>query len=118
MVLFLAGLAAIDPVLYDAAQVDGANLWERFWYITIPGLANTLNVVVIIIFINTVRVFDFVFVTTNGGPMDSTTVLGTHIYRETFVNLKVGYGSAFAVVTLLIIVGATLIYIYLRERKA
>lgn len=117
MVLFLAGLASVDPMLYDAARVDGANRWQQFRYVTIPGIANTLNVVVLIIFINTVRVFDFVYVTTNGGPIDSTQVLGTLIYDETFVNLRVGYGSSIAVVTLIIIVGASLLYMYLRERR-
>lgn len=118
MVLFLAGLAAVDRVLYDAARVDGAGRWQQFWYVTLPGIANTLNVVVLIVFINTVRVFDFVYVTTNGGPMSSTTVLGTLIYRQTFENLKVGYGSSIAVVTLLIIVAASLLYLFVRERRA
>jgi len=118
MVLFLAGLAAIDRTLYDAARIDGANAWQQFQYVTIPGLSNTLNVVILIVFINTVRVFDFVFVTTNGGPVDSTTVLGLVTYRETFSNLKIGYGSAVAVVTCLIIVAVSLIYLFIRERRS
>jgi raffinose/stachyose/melibiose transport system permease protein len=118
MVLFLAGLGSIDKALYDAASVDGANAWQRFRYVTLPGLANTMNVVVLIVFMNTMRVFDFVYVTTKGGPVDSTQVLATIIYRETFQFFHVGFGSAFAVVTLAIILVASLVYLYVRERRA
>ena len=116
MVLFLAGLGNIETALYDAASVDGASAWQRFRHVTLPGLANTTNVVVLIVFMNTMRVFDFVYVTTKGGPIDSTQVLSTIIYRETFQYFRVGYGSAFATVTLLIIMAASLIYLYVRER--
>ncbi len=116
MVLFLAGLSNIDPVLYDAAQVDGANAWQKFVHVTLPELANTLNVVILIVFIYTMRVFDFVFITTKGGPVDSTHVLATIIYRETFKYFNVGYGSALSMITLLIILFASLIYMTLRER--
>lgn len=116
MVLFLAGLSNIDPFLYDAAQVDGAGPWQKFLHITLPGLANTLNIVILIVFIYTMRVFDFVFITTQGGPIDSTQVLATIIYRETFKYYNVGYGSALSMITLLITLLASLIYITLRER--
>ncbi|MBA7484669.1 hypothetical protein ES707_20199 [subsurface metagenome] len=62
------------------------------------------------------RVFDFVFITTKGGPIDSTHVLATIIYRETFKYFNVGYGSALSMITLLIILFASLIYMTLRER--
>ena len=116
MVLFLAGLANIDITLYDAARVDGANAWQQFRYVTIPGLANTLNVVIVIVFIATMRVFDFVYVTTEGGPLNSTEVLATLIYRHTFQYREVGFGSALSVVTMMIILAASMIYLYLRER--
>jgi ABC-type sugar transport system permease subunit len=77
-----------------------------------------MNVVVLIVFMNTMRVFDFVYVTTKGGPVDSTQVLATIIYRETFQFFHVGFGSAFAVVTLAIILVASLAYLYVRERRA
>ena len=117
MVLFLAGLASIDKVLYHAAKVDGANAWQQFRYVTVPGLANTMNVVVLIVFIYTMRVFDFVYVTTEGGPLESTHVLATIIYRETFRFFHVGFGSAMAVVTMLIIFSASFFYLYIRERR-
>jgi raffinose/stachyose/melibiose transport system permease protein len=116
MMLFLAGLTRIDSVLYDAASIDGADAWQKFRHVTLPGLANTLNLVVLVVFIATVRVFDMVYVTTKGGPINSTDVLGTMIYRETFENLNIGYGAAVATTTALIILAASLVYLRLRER--
>lgn len=118
MMLFLAGLSAIEPSLYDAARVDGANSWQVFWNVTIPGLANTFNLVVVVVFIATMRVFDIVFVTTNGGPIRATEVLGTLVFRETFANLEVGYGSAIAVASSLLIVVLAGGYLALRERRS
>lgn len=118
MTLFLSGLNAIDPSLYDAAKVDGASTWQRFRHVTVPALANTMNVVVLIVFINTVRVFDIVFVLTAGGPAGATEVLGTKIYRETFQNLDIGYGSAIAMFMALIILTTSVVYLRMRERNA
>ncbi len=118
MMLFLAGLGHIDPLLYDSAAIDGANTWQKFRHVTLPGLANTLNVVILIVFIATVRVFDIVYVTTRGGPVSSTEVLGTLIHRETFESQDVGYGAALSVMTALIILLASLAYLRFREREA
>ena len=118
MMLFLSGLNAIDPSLYDAARVDGASAWGRFRYVTLPGLANTTNTVVLIVFINTVRVFDIVYLMTAGGPAGSTEVLGTKLYRETFQNLNLGYGSAIAVFIIVVVLVCTIVYLRLRERTA
>ena len=118
MVLFLAGLSGIEPSLYDAARVDGATSIRVFWHVTLPGLANTLNLVIVVVFIATMRVFDIVYVTTEGGPRRSTEVLGTLIFRETFANSEVGYGAAIAVVTSIIIVLFAGSYLMVRERRA
>lgn len=118
MTLFLAGLNAVDPSLYDAAKVDGASAWQRFRYVTLPSIANTTNIVVLIVFINTVRVFDIVFVLTAGGPAGSTEVLGTKIYRETYQNLDIGYGSAIAMFMVFVILVMTVVYLRTRERRA
>jgi ABC-type sugar transport system permease subunit len=117
MMLFLAGLSAIDPALYDAARVDGASPRQVFWHVTLPGLANTLNLVIVVVFIATMRAFDIVYVTTKGGPVKSTEVLGTLIFRETFANLQVGYGSAIAVTTSLLVILGAGGYLAIRERR-
>lgn len=118
MMLFLAGLTSIDPSLYDAAKVDGASSRQIFWHVTLPSLANTFNVVLVVVFIATMRVFDIVFVTTQGGPVNSTEVLGTLVFRETFANSNVGYGSAIAIATSVVITVLAGGYTVLRERRA
>jgi raffinose/stachyose/melibiose transport system permease protein len=118
MTLFLSGLNAVDPSLYDAAKVDGTNAWQRFRYVTVPAIANTTNTVVLVVFINTIRVFDIVFLMTAGGPAGSTEVLGTKIYRETFQNLDIGYGSAIAMVMVVVVLIFTVIFLRIRERTA
>lgn len=116
MVLFLAGLNAIDPSLYDAASVDGANGIQKFFHVTLPGVGNTTTTVVLIVFINTVRVFDIVYVMTGGGPANSTEVLGTQIYRQSFQNLDIGYGAAVAVFMAVVILIFTVVFLRVRER--
>ena len=117
MMLFLGGLASIDESLYEAARIDGANLWTQFTNVTLPGISNTLNLVVLLVFINTVRAFDIVYVATNGGPAGATEVLGTVIFRQTFQNLDVGYGAAVSVFMATIVLAASLVYLLVRERK-
>jgi len=94
--LLLSGLQTISGSLYEAAIVDGANMWQRFTKITLPLLRPTLTVVVIFETIFAFKVFDTIFVLTAGGPGRSTTVLGWKIYTETFRKLDFGAGSALA----------------------
>jgi raffinose/stachyose/melibiose transport system permease protein len=117
MLLFISGLSAIDPTLYDAAKVDGAGSFQAFWNVTLPGLANTMNLVVVVVFIATMRVFDIVFVTTDGGPMGSTEVLGTMVFRQIFNFQNVGYGSAVAVALSAVILAVAGTFLWLRERN-
>src|SRR5205085_8956974 len=107
----------MHPLLYDAASIDGANSWQKFRNVTLPGLANTLNLVVLVVFIATIRVFDMVYVTTKAGPINSTDVLGTLIYRTTFEQLNIGYGAAIATLMAAIILVASLVYLRIRERE-
>jgi raffinose/stachyose/melibiose transport system permease protein len=118
MLLFLTGIAALDRSLNEAATVDGANAWQSFWHVTLPGLRNTVNVVVLIIVIATLRVFDIDFVTTNGSPQNATQVLGTLIYNTTFENYQVGYGAAMAVVTTVLILLWCSLYLRVRATRA
>jgi ABC-type sugar transport system permease subunit len=112
--LLLSGLQTISGSLYEAAIVDGANMWQRFTKITFPLLRPTLTVVVIFETIFAFKVFDTIFVLTAGGPGRSTTVLGWKIYTETFRKLDFGAGSALALllgsITMLI---AILFYAFL-----
>jgi ABC-type sugar transport system permease subunit len=116
-VLFLAGLQNIPGVLYEAATVDGANTWQKFWNVTLPMLAPTTFFVLTTTTINAMQIFDQVFVFTRppGGPGTSTTTIVLYLYRQGFQNFRQGYASALAWVLFLLIFGLTLVQ-YMRQR--
>jgi ABC-type sugar transport system permease subunit len=104
MVLILAGLQGIPRELYEAAALDGARGIKAFWYITLPAIRNVLLVAVLITTIGGFKVFDLIFVLTQGGPANATQVLGTYIYLQAFNLTNMGYANAIAVVLLAIAV--------------
>jgi multiple sugar transport system permease protein len=112
MVVFLAGLQAIPPSRYEAAELDGANTWQQFWYITLPGLRPTLIFAIVTTVIFTLRSFEQVYVVTGGGPLNSTNLLVYYIYQEAFGQFDFGYAAAAATVLL----GVTLVLVYLQLR--
>jgi len=93
-VIFVAGLAGINSELYDAASVDGANAWHRFAYVTLPGLAPSITVILTLGFIRGFRVFTEIYATTGGGPGGATEVVMTYIYKQGFTELDYGVASA------------------------
>ena len=97
MVLFLAGLQDIDPTIYEAANIDGANQLEQFWHITVPGLRRTLLLVVVLQIIASFQIFGQVFIMTRGGPGGATRVLIQHIYESGFRDFDLGYASAMSI---------------------
>lgn len=104
MVLILAGLQGIPKELYEAGEIDGARGLSAFWHITLPSIRNVLLVAVLITTIGGFKVFDFIFVLTQGGPANATQVLGTYIYLQAFNLTNMGYANAIAVVLLVIAV--------------
>ncbi|MBW4479844.1 MAG: sugar ABC transporter permease [Tolypothrix brevis GSE-NOS-MK-07-07A] len=112
MVVFLAGLQAIPPSRYEAAELDGANAWQQFWYITLPGLRPTLIFAMVTTVIFTLRSFEQVYVITGGGPLNSTNLLVYYIYQEAFGQFDFGYAAAAATVLLAV----TLVLVYLQLR--
>ena len=104
MVLILAGLQGIPRELYEAAALDRARGLRAFWYITLPSIRNILLVAVLITTIGGFKVFDLIFVLTQGGPANATQVLGTYIYLQAFNLTEMGYANAIAVVLLAIAV--------------
>jgi raffinose/stachyose/melibiose transport system permease protein len=104
MVLILAGLQGIPKEHYEAATIDGAVGLRAFWHITLPSIRNVLLVAVLITTIGGFKVFDFIFVLTQGGPANATQVLGTYIYLQAFNLTNMGYANAIAVVLLAIAV--------------
>jgi ABC-type sugar transport system permease subunit len=97
MVIFLAGLAEVPQHLYDAAEVDGANAWQKFRYVTVPMLRNTLVFVIAMTIIGAYQVFTTVYIMTEGGPGRSTEVVAYSIFVHAFaVAGQMGYASALA----------------------
>jgi ABC-type sugar transport system permease subunit len=102
MILYVAGLKNVDPQVLEAATVDGANSWQRFWRITFPLLAPITTIVVVISIIDSLRTFDLVQIMTRGGPANSSSVLANLMYIQAFNNYKMGLGAATAVVLFII----------------
>ena len=98
MVLLLSALHQVDPALYEAAKVEGANKWQEFRYITIPGIRPTLFFIVMMTIIWSFLQFDYIWVMTMGGPAQSTEILSTWMYKNAFVNYRAGYANAICVI--------------------
>ena len=96
MIIYLAGLQGIPTELYEAAQVDGANNWIRFWTITLPMISPVLLFNLIIGIIQALQVFVQAYVMTNGGPHDASLFFMLYLYRNAFEYFKMGYASALA----------------------
>jgi multiple sugar transport system permease protein len=116
MVIFLAGLQSIAESYYEAAEVDGANGWQKLWRITLPLITPSLFFYFIITMIGSFQVFEQIYIMTRGGPVNSTTTLVYYIYRNAFRNFQMGYASAQAIVLFAIIMVLTLIYWRLQNK--
>ena len=99
MVIYLGNLQSISDDLYEAAAMDGANAWDRFWHITIPGLAPAIKINLVTGMISGLKVFDIVLATTNGGPAHQTETILTLMFSK-FSDGNYGYASAFGMVFL------------------
>ena len=117
MILYLAGLQTIPQEYYEAAEVDGANAWQRFWNITIPSLRPTTFLVLIMVTVARFKVFDLIVVMTGGGPGRSTLVLSQLIYREGIAENHFGYSSAISLVLFVIVLVFTVLQFRLQQRK-
>ena len=97
-VTLLAGMQAIPPELYEAAEVDGASAWQRFWRITLPSLRTVLLVVTTLSIIWTFNDFSIVWLLTRGGPVNATDVFATYTYKLGFEATRLGYGQTVSVI--------------------
>jgi multiple sugar transport system permease protein len=116
MLIFLAGLQGIPLELEEAAMIDGANRWQRFWRVTWPLLTPTTFFVLVVSCIASFQVFEQVFVMSEGGPAYATTLLGLFIYLNAFRYNNMGYAAAAAYVLFAIIMVITLLQFRLQER--
>lgn len=107
MLVFLAGLQSISPELYEAATLMGANAWQRFVHVTLPGLRNTIVFVLVSTTLMAFGLFTQVDVMTSGGPLDSTSTVVYHAVRSGFREQDIGYGSTIALVFFGVVLGAS-----------
>jgi multiple sugar transport system permease protein len=111
VILLSAGIAGLPEDVYEAATVDGANGWQKVFYITLPLLKSTILAVLMLGFIYTLRVFDIIWIMTKGGPGTATEVLPTLAYRLSFINFNFGQSAAVSVIILAILLIAAVLYL-------
>ena len=121
MLIYFAGLQSIDPNLYEAAAMDGANTVQQFRHITVPSLRIVTGLIVSLGLLNGFKAFDVIFVMTGGGPNHGSEVLGTYLYSLAFGSTsgsipQLGYASAFSVVTMVLCTLAVIAQLWLTRR--
>ena len=117
MIIWLSGLQGIDPALYEAADLDGVNGWQRFRYVTWPGLRSTMVFILVTITIAALGLFVQVDVMTSGGPQDATSTLVYHAVRKGYREQDMGYGSAISLIFFVCVLLISLIQRRLTREK-
>ena len=116
-VILLAGLQNVDQDLIDAARVDGANGLQRLRNVVIPQLSPVITLVVVLAMIGSLNVFDIVWTMTEGGPANSTEVIGTYSYTKAFTESNVGYAAALTMVMAALAVAVSSVFTRIRGRR-
>ena len=116
MVYFLAGLTTIPTELYEAAEIDGANNWQKFRNITLPMLSPMTFFIMVVSLINAFNAFDQIRVLTQGGPGDATRTIVYYLYQNAFQFFEVGYGSAVAIILLVLLLLLTFVQFRVANR--
>jgi raffinose/stachyose/melibiose transport system permease protein len=112
MVIYMAGLAGVPPEIEEAASIDGANLMQRFWHVTLPAIRPAVAIATTLGLVNGLRVFDQIMALTGTGPAGATATLATEVYKQAFSLGQFGYGAALALVLTAII----LIFAIIQQR--
>ncbi len=115
-VIFLAGLQGVPEHLHEAAQIDGASAWQRFWKITLPLLSPTMFFVLVISIIRSFQVFDQALIMTRGGPANATMTIVYFVYNNAFVWFRMGYAAAACWLLFIVIFAVTAIQARLQKR--
>jgi multiple sugar transport system permease protein len=117
MILLATGITTIPDSVYESASIDGANFLQKFFWITVPMIRPAIMSVLTLGFIFTFKVFDLIFIMTNGGPMNSTEVLSTLAYRQSFVDFNFSKGAAVSNVLFIILLCVGFIYLRLTRKN-
>jgi multiple sugar transport system permease protein len=118
MLLVLAGLVSVPKYLYEAAEIDRASWWRRFWTITFPYIRGLLLLALLFRTIEAFKLFDIVFLITEGGPGTSTETIAVYVYRLAFQYFRTSESSALAYILLFIVIVLTNLYLYFVQRRA
>ncbi len=118
MLLVLAGLVSVPKYLYEAAEIDRASKWRTFWTITFPYIKSLLLLAVLFRTIETFKLFDIVYIITEGGPGSATETIAVHLYRTAFQFFRTSQSSALAYIVLFIVIVMTNLYLYAVNRRA
>ncbi len=117
-VIYLAGMLSVDEALYEAAQIDGAGRWQKFWKITLPLLAPSITINLVTSTIGTLKIYDLPFTMTSGGPGHATESMAISIFTNSFTYNKMGYGTAVSLVLFLFVLIVSIIQMtILRKRE-
>ncbi len=116
MLIVLGGLAAVPREPYESAEIDGANAWQKFRYLTMPMIAPFLMIAVIIRSIDAVKSFDIIYAMTQGGPGTASETINIYLYNTAFAYYDIGYGSAMAVVFFIVIIALSFVLLMVRAR--
>ena len=116
MLIFLAGLQGVPNDLYEAADIDGASTWSKFWNVTLPMISPTMLFNLILGIIGAMKVFNIAFVATQGGPAYGSWFFALHIYQQAFEFYRLGYGSALAWIFAVVLIVFTLVNLRLSNR--
>jgi len=114
-IALMASMMSIPNDLYEAASMDGATPLQQFRHVTLPNIAYTSMIMVVLHVIYTFNNFDIIFLSTGGGPLNKTEVLATYVYKTAFVQNMLGYGAAIGVTMLLIMLVFTAVYVKLED---
>ncbi len=115
--VLLASLASLPPDVYEAARIDRANAFQRFWHITLPLLRPAIVIVVIMRAMISLAAFAAIFAATGGGPGTASEILNLYAFKTSFVELNFGYGSTLAVSLLVITMAVSGVLFYLRTAR-
>jgi raffinose/stachyose/melibiose transport system permease protein len=119
MVIYLAGLASVPVEVEEAAALDGAGIWGRFWHVTVPAIRPSIAIATTLGIIQGLRIFDQILALTAGGPAGATETLATQVYKQAFSLGQFGFGSALALVLTVIILAFAILQQYVtRDRSA
>lgn len=116
MLIVLGGLASMPREPFEGAEIDGANAWQKFRYITLPMILPFMMIAVIIRSIDALKSFDIIYAMTQGGPGTASETINLYLYNVAFSYYDIGYGSAIAVVFFVIIILMSLVLLHLRQR--